>query len=111
MILYKSIASVKDYREYLKDRMKQARDSSRAKARVSTINKKYRSGRMSMNLSNNGSQSRKDLDHSQYNKSINSGKNLASSRLTTNTRSQKILELENFLASNSASTYHYSRPA
>lgn len=34
MILYKSIASVKDYREYIKERMKKVRDSSKIESKV-----------------------------------------------------------------------------
>ena len=42
MIVYKSISAVKEYREYMKDKMRRARDHNNAKAKVSTVNKKYR---------------------------------------------------------------------
>ena len=41
MILYKSVTAVKEYRQYMKDRMKKARDSSSVKAKVSTVNTLY----------------------------------------------------------------------
>ena len=44
MILYKSIASVKEYREYMKERMRQARTGQNAKAKVNTVNANYKPG-------------------------------------------------------------------
>lgn len=41
MILYKSIASVQSYREFLKHKMDKAKDYSSIRPRVSTVNKKY----------------------------------------------------------------------
>jgi hypothetical protein len=42
MLLYKSIASVRDYRDYMKERMKQARNSASTKSKVNTVNKFYK---------------------------------------------------------------------
>ena len=41
MIVYKSISAVKEYREYMKEKMRKARDSHNIKAKVSTVNKTY----------------------------------------------------------------------
>ncbi len=61
MILYKSIASVKEYRDYIKDRMKQARNSSAIHSKVSTVNTKYKQCRHSSLTSMKDSASSKDL--------------------------------------------------
>ncbi len=42
MLLYKSVAAVQSYyRDYMKEKMRKARDNSLAKARVNTVNKQY----------------------------------------------------------------------
>lgn len=47
MIVYKSISAVKEYREYMKDKMRKARDYQHIKAKVSTVNKGYQKRKQS----------------------------------------------------------------
>lgn len=42
MLVIKSIGAIKEHREYLKDKMRQARDNSQVKAKVKTVNKNYK---------------------------------------------------------------------
>lgn len=55
MIIYKSMASIHSYREYIKDKMRRARDNSLSKAKVSTINKKYLGKKSHEKLNKNSS--------------------------------------------------------
>ena len=45
MILYKSIAAVKEHREYMKDKMRKARDYSNTKSKINNVNKVYKKGK------------------------------------------------------------------
>ena len=53
MIVYKSISAVKEYREYMKEKMRRARDYQNIKAKVSTVNKNYQKRKASVRSSRN----------------------------------------------------------
>ena len=53
MIVYKSISAVKEYREYMKEKMRRARDYQNVKAKVSTVNKNYQKRKASARSSRN----------------------------------------------------------
>ena len=42
MLVLKSIETIKEDREYMMDKMRRARDNSQIKAKVKTVNKKYK---------------------------------------------------------------------
>ena len=42
MILFKSVESIKEYREYMKDKMREARERNIVRPKISTVNKKYK---------------------------------------------------------------------
>ena len=54
MLVIKSIEAVKEEREYLKDKMRLARNNSSVKAKVSTVNKNYKKPTSTMRSSRSG---------------------------------------------------------
>lgn len=111
MIVYKSISAVKEYREYMKDKMRKARDSHNVKAKVSTVNKSYLKRKAGSKSSRNDC-SMQDSSTFSPSKGLQSTMNLSKSfkpsLASNNARSQKILEIENILLKNSL-PYEYKK--
>lgn len=57
MLVIKSIEAIKEHKDYLKDKWRQARDNSQVKAKVKTVNKNYKKPTSSFKISSRMSSS------------------------------------------------------